>query len=342
MTDRRRRTAGDPALITLDGPPRPVVPAGIARRAAAAPEIDARNEVSYALLPCRSLISRCDSARVPFRWTINPYRGCEFGCVYCYARYTHEYLELERWIDFERKIFVKEGAADLLVEELRRSRREGEWIVIGTATDPYQPAERRHQVTRSLLEVFARYRDLRLSITTKSDLVLRDLELLQSIHQRSELQLNMSVTTLRRDLARILEPRAVRPDRRLRAVDLLRQAGISVNVFLAPVMPGINDAAPDLEQLVAEIAAACSTGFMYQVLFLPGASARRFYPFLREHFPALLARYQRLYGPGNPGLDPYKQGIRELMASLRTRYGLDRIPETETQGRTPAQGALPL
>src|SRR6476620_3469476 len=138
MPRTRAKSAGprpgpEPTLIQLDERgPRDDLPPGIARMAAAAPEVDFRNEVSYSRLDCKSLIAHCDSPRVPFRWSINPYRGCEFGCAYCYARYPHEYLELEDWRDFERRIYVKQNGAALLAEELRRNRRTGEWIAIGT------------------------------------------------------------------------------------------------------------------------------------------------------------------------------------------------------------------
>src|SRR5262249_27353770 len=141
-------------------PPEGVFPPGIARMAAAAPELDHRNEVDYRELECRSLISPVVSRRVPFDYAINPYRGCEFRCRYCYARYTHEYMELEQWLDFERKVFVKTGAGEALLRDLRRLDLSRKWVAIGTATDPYQPAERRYGLTRSVLQVFARRRNL--------------------------------------------------------------------------------------------------------------------------------------------------------------------------------------
>ncbi len=313
-----------PPLIPLsaladDGP----ALTGIARIAAQAPEVDARNEVAYHDLPCRRLISDCDSPRVPFGWTINPYRGCEMACPYCYARYTHEFMDLNRWEDFERKIFVKRGAAAALVEDLRRKRREGEWIAIGTATDPYQPAERRECVTRSILEVFARYEGLRLSLITKSNLVLRDIDLFQEIARRSELRLSITVTTLRGDLARILEPRAPRPDLRLEAVAGLAAAGLRAHVSLAPVMPRINDALDELEALVAAAAQAGAGALWSQVLFLRRSSSKRFFPFLQEHFPALLPTYQRLYGPNPQPLRNYTAAIQAHLRSLKQRHGLD-------------------
>ena len=170
---------------------------GIARLAAEASTLEAKSRVEYLGLEARSILNRCDSPRVPFQWTINPYRGCEFGCHYCYARYTHEYMELDT-AAFEKKIYAKQEAAALLRRDLKRfgRRLESETIAIGTATDPYQPAERRFGVTRQILEVLAQAVGLRLSITTKSDLVTRDLDLLKTIAGRSRLHINVTITTV--------------------------------------------------------------------------------------------------------------------------------------------------
>src|SRR2546421_4820901 len=164
--------------------------------------------VEFVEMPVHRILNRCTSERMPFRWTINPYRGCEFGCVYCYARYTHEFLEQRDPMDFERKIFVKRRAAEALARNLTRTAIGADQIAIGTATDPYQPAERKFGLTRSMLEVFATVGGLNLSITTKSALVARDLDLLCKINQRSRLSVNFSLITLKRRLQRILEPRA--------------------------------------------------------------------------------------------------------------------------------------
>jgi DNA repair photolyase len=314
-----------PALIPaseLLGPTVPHPP-GIARTAALAPEIDLRNEVSYSLLPSKSLLARCTSERVPFEWSINPYRGCEHACPYCFARYTHEYMELEGGADFDRKVFVKQGAAEILAEELRRNRRPGEWLAIGTATDPYQPAERRYRVTRSLLTVLARYQELRLSITTKSDLVLRDLDLLQQIDRQSELCVNLTITTLDRNLARLLEPRAVRPDLRLRAVSELSAAGLRVAVFVMPVLPYLTDAPADLEALAAAAASAGARHLVGGVLFLRSSTRRTFFRFLEERFPHLLPAYRRLYGDYRAPLEAYSRPIDAQIARLKEQYGLD-------------------
>src|SRR5246500_4433701 len=150
---------------------------GIAKLAAQGESIRQGHLVEYFTLPARALLNRCTSPRVPFTWTINPYRGCEFACKYCYARYTHEFMEMRDGVDFERKIYVKEHAADLLRQELRQVK-SGEEIAIGTATDPYQPIEKKLEITRAILEELARHRGLELGIVTKSNLILRDINLL--------------------------------------------------------------------------------------------------------------------------------------------------------------------
>src|SRR5262252_6173476 len=176
---------------------------GIARMASEGESIREGHNVEYFTLEAKSLLNRCVSKRqMPFTWTINPYRGCEFGCRYCYARYTHEFMEMRDGMEFEQKIYVKQHAADLLRQELRRVK-PGESIALGTATDPYQPAERRYEVTRAILEEFARHHGFELGIVTKSNLVLRDLELLQQISKNNRLFVHITITTLDLNLARI-------------------------------------------------------------------------------------------------------------------------------------------
>jgi DNA repair photolyase len=201
---------------------------GIARLASEGESLREGHNVEYFTLPSKSLLNRCVSNRqMPFTWTINPYRGCEFGCRYCYARYTHEFMEMRDGLAFEQKIYVKQHAAGLLRHELRRVK-PGEAIALGTATDPYQPAERRYEVTRTILEEFALHRGYEVGIVTKSNLIVRDLELLKEVAKTNKLSVHITVTTLNVDLARILEPRAPRPDLRLDAVRELSRAGLRV------------------------------------------------------------------------------------------------------------------
>src|SRR3954447_23197235 len=198
---------------------------GIARLASQGESVRQGHEVEYFTLPVRSLLNRCVSKReMPFTWTINPYRGCEFACKYCYARYTHEFMEMRDGIAFEQKIYMKQHAANLLRQELRHVK-PGEEIAIGTATDPYQPAEKRFEVTRAILEELSLHRGLELGLITKSNLVLRDLDLFRQIAAHNDLHISITITTLDVELARLLEPRAPRPDLRLDAVRKLNEAG---------------------------------------------------------------------------------------------------------------------
>ena len=203
-----------PALLQVEQQDSPQPLVGIAKLASQGESIRQGHLVEYFTLPSRALLNRCTSARMPFTWTINPYRGCEFACKYCYARYTHEFMEMRDGVDFERKIYVKQQAAWLLRQELKKVKR-GESISIGTATDPYQPAEKRFEVTRGILEELALHHGLEIGIVTKSDLVGRDVELLKRVAEHNSLFVNLTVTTLNVKLARILEPRAPRPDLRL-------------------------------------------------------------------------------------------------------------------------------
>ncbi len=340
------RAADRPAVFVplaelSEGPGGP--PPGIARLAWQAEALDHRNEVEYRDLPCRSLVSRVRSDRVPFEFGINPYRGCEFGCVYCYARYTHEFMELEDWLDFERKVFVKRGAAEALLADLRRLDLAGRWIAIGTATDPYQPAERRCRVTRSVLEVLARKRNLRVSVTTKSDLVARDADLLARLAEQNEVHVNVTVTTPRYELARRIEPRAPRPDRRLAAVKTLSDAGIRTGVFLMPLLPRINDGAEDLDLLCRLAGEAGASYLASQVLFLRSCSRKRFFPFIEERFPELLPYYRRLYaGRGTEALASYTRLKMQELAQLKRRYGLLSDRRADAPGYQPDQMALGL
>ena len=299
---------------------------GIARLAASSPRADARRGTEYFLLPVRSILNRCDSERVPFRWTVNPYRGCEFGCRYCYARYTHEYMELDGG-EFERKIYAKQDAGALVERDLDTEKIWGEHIAIGTATDPYQPAEREFAATRAILEKMAVREGLSLSITTKSNQVVRDLDILQRIAARSSLTINITVTTLRARLARLLEPRAPRPDLRLEAVRRLREAGLAAGVFASPILPGLTDREEDLDALACAARDAGAQWFVANVLFLMPSSQKQFLPFLEARFPKLARRYRQWYAQSGYAPEPYRREIAARVNALRKKYGLGGRPD---------------
>ena len=311
-----------PTLCAERPAPTPLV--GIARLAAESPKARERAGVEYFELASRSALNRESSGRMPFAWTINPYRGCEFGCHYCYARYTHEFMEMRDGLDFERKIYAKIRAPELLRAELQACRDRGLPIAFGTATDPYQPAEREFRITRRLLEVFAEFEGLEFSITTTgAGLILGDLDLLKTISSRHRFSVHMTVTTTDERLARLLEPKAPPPWKRLEAVSKLAAAGIYAGVNAMPILPGITDSPAMLEDLVRQAAGAGAQFLHANVLFLMPSAMKRFMPFLEREFPHLVRRYRKLYGHSAYLSPEYKQGMQALVAGLRARYGLE-------------------
>src|SRR5688500_7193955 len=256
-------------------------------------------------------------------WSINPYTGCAFGCAYCYARYAHRYAmeravtserldddtrddvtKMPPWLAFERRIFVKRNAADVLRRTLRYGSArhvalvEGESVVIGTATDPYQPAERKFRITRSILEVLSEHPGMSVVIITKSPLITRDIDLLSRIARHASVTGHLSLITLDRELARRIEPRAPTPESRLRALVRLREAGIDAGVNVMPILPGITDNPTALEALVKRIGEAGATYAAACALRLQSSARKRYMPFIAEEFPHLLDRYMATYSGG--------------------------------------------
>ena len=235
---------------------------------------------------------------------------------------------LPPWLAFERRIFVKENAADVL----RRALRNGsdrhlallgeESIVIGTATDPYQPAERRFRVTRSVLEVLAEHAGLSIVIITKSPLVTRDVDLLRRIARSSEITIHLSLITLDRNLARRLEPRAPTPEARVRALARLRANGIAVGINVMPVLPGITDKPEELERLVRTVAEQGATYVNACALRLQSAARQRYLPFIEQEFPELASRYRATYARSHAAGDRYRDGLRDYFRRVCARYGV--------------------
>jgi DNA repair photolyase len=297
--------------------------AGIARLAAASAPAATGHGLEVRSLGVRSILNRSVSRRgLSFTWSINPYRGCEFACRYCYARYTHEFMELAPE-EFERRIFIKENAAWLLEQELRQVR-SGEEIALGTATDPYQPVERHAKVTQSLLEVLARQRGLRIGLVTKSTLIERDIPLLERIAENNTLVLHLTITTPNAALARLLEPRAPRPDLRLRTVARLRQAGLTTGILCSPLLPGITDTRKALDGMAKRAKDAGVSFFSAQPLFLKPCSKEIYLGFIRAHFPSLEPMYRKRFDSEAFVSRAYGKRIEELVKTVCTKYGLGR------------------
>ena len=305
---------------------------GIAKLAAESDLLEAKARVEYLELETRSFIGRCSGTRMPFAWTINPYRGCEFGCKYCYARYAHEFMELRDPVQFERKIYAKHFDATAFRAELKKVK-PGESICLGSATDPYQPAERRFKITRGILEVFRKEKARQLGITTKSDLVARDVDVISEIARKNLISVNMTITTMDSALARLIEPLAPRPDLRLAGVRTLTNAGVRVAVLAHPIMPLINDSENGLDALCAAAAEAGAASFSAVPLFLKPCSKQVFLPFLEQNFPHLVRRYRERYQENAYLRGHYpemlKERVRKIMERHRlgARYGRDLPPE---------------
>jgi DNA repair photolyase len=305
----------------------PLFPALLPAPGRPAPEADAlrrRAGVEYFDLLVREVLNKNDQPRLPFDWTINPYRGCELACAYCYARYTHGFFELADPLDFERKIFVKRRAAEKLRQRLRKSDLTGQSIAIGTATDPYQPAEKHYGVTRALLEVLAEAEGLALSITTKSPLVLRDLDLLAELDRRHSVSIHVTLTTVDAALARRVERQAPDPGARLRTIERLAEAGLATVVNLMPVMPGINDGEEALVPLFERAKAAGATDVHAAPLFLRPATRAVFFPWLEEEFPGLVGLYRRLFAHRDYLGEAAKDALLKTYRRLKLEHGLPR------------------
>lgn len=294
---------------------------GIARLAASGALLEEKRRVEYRTLPTRKWLNRCESQRVPFNWSINPYRGCEYGCKYCYARYTHEFMERRDSAAFETEIFAKDWDAHSFAEELH-AVKPGHIIGIGTATDPYQPAERRFGRTRQVLEALHPVRGGAIFVTTKSNLVSRDVDLLQKLTQHNEVHVTLTVTTLDPNLARLIEPLAPRPDLRIEAVRTLAVAGIPVGVIANPVLPFLTDTEENLQSVARAAKRAGADQFGANVLFLKPCAQRVFFPFLEERFPEYLSRYEQMFANSAYLSGGYPRRLRELAARIRQRTGI--------------------
>jgi DNA repair photolyase len=248
----------------------------------------------------KSIIARNESPDISFDRSINPYRGCEHGCIYCFARPTHAYMGLSPGLDFESRLFVKENAADLLERELAAPNYQPRTIAIGTNTDPYQPIERQYRVMRSVLEVLGRANHP-VGIVTKSTLVTRDIDLLAPMARAGLAKVAISLTTLDRQLARAMEPRAPTPERRLATIERLAAAGIPVTVMVAPIIPAVNDA--EIEEILARAFAMGAREAGYVMLRLPLELRDLFREWLLVHYPDRLRHVLSLIRSVRDGKD---------------------------------------
>jgi DNA repair photolyase len=308
------------------------------------PVVGEQKDIRYFAASPRSVLNNPAATGMGF-WSINPYVGCAFGCAYCYARYAHRYTterladaarldggdalptdNLPPWLAFERRIMVKREAPALVRRALGRpvvlNALHRERVVIGTATDPYQPAERRFRVTRGILEVLAEQRDIGVTIISKSPLVTRDIDVLQRINERSRLSVHISLITVDRELARTLEPRAPTPEARLRGIARLRANGIETGVNVMPVLPGITDSPDMVEELVIAVKQAGASYIAATSLRLQASARDRYLPFIAANFPELATRYQRAYATSYQVNEKYREGLKDRFTQVCAKHGV--------------------
>lgn len=332
------------------------------------PIIGQQKDIRYYSSFAKNVLNGPETTGMGF-WSVNPYVGCAFGCAYCYARYTHRFVmeraasddkmeevlseryeEMPPWLAFERNIFVKQNAPEVLARTLRHGSEKhlallkGETIVIGTATDPYQPAERKFRVTRRILEVLAEHPGLKISIISKSPLITRDIDLLSRINRISELCIHLSLITLRRDLARKLEPRSPTPEARVRALARLREAGIDAGINCMPVLPGITDNPSDLEALVKRVAEAGATYVGACALRLRVTARKRYLPFIAQEFPHLEERYRNTYERSYNAGEKYREGLARFFDKICAKYKVaswSRMRTDEEGDEAPIERLIP-
>jgi len=293
---------------------------------------------------CKNALNRVhESSRVPFRWTVNPYRGCTHSCHYCFARAYHAYLDLGVGEDFSSKIVVKVNVVEALRRNLASPRWEGETIAMGTATDPYQHCEGRYRLTRGVLEALADFQNP-LSMLTKSTLILRDLDVYRRLNEVAGLSVSMSVGMLDEAVRRVVEPGTPPGRKRLEILGRFADAGIRTGVLVAPILPGLTDDEEHLDEVIAGCAAAGVQWATPIVLHVRPSIREHFMPWMERTYPWLYPRYVELYGRRAYAPKTYQQEVSERFARLRLRHGLGstRTLATRSQPGSRAERQLAL
>lgn len=281
---------------------------------------------------CKTLLNRVDVPNFPFHWTLNPYRGCRHACRYCYARPTHEFWGMDAGREFEQRVFAKVNAPEVLRQELRRPRWQREPIAIGTASDPYEPAEGQYRLTRRIIQVLAEFQNPA-SITTKGVLVRRDIDVLGELYHEADLQVVFSVGTIDDEAWKRTEPSTPRPQARLEAMQYLVENGIPAGVMMAPLLPGISDGSESINAVVDAAAKHRAQFLSANLLFLKPGSKEWFMPFIKEAYPHLVPGYNRLYGGRTYAPKEYTKQVLKLVDEARHRWELPTIcPPRQLKG----------
>jgi DNA repair photolyase len=280
-------------------------------------------DIIFEEIECKSALNKVtlpSGNRMPFRWSLNPYRGCQHACTYCFARGTHEHLGYDSGRDFETRIVVKVNAPEMLRQDLSRENWRRELIAIGTACDPYQPAELKYAITHRCLRVLIDKANPA-SIVTKSPFVVRDADVIEALTRVADVSVNFSISTLDEDVWKRIEPQTARPQKRLEAMRFLSDRGVRCGVMIAPVLPGLTDDARSLEDVV-EAAREHGASFVHDnVLYLRPGTKEWFMPFLREAYPHLSERYAKYYR-GAYAPRTYTQDVHRVVEGLRRKFGL--------------------
>jgi DNA repair photolyase len=328
------------------------------------PVVGEQKDIRYFGTISKSVLNGPEVTGMGF-WSVNPYVGCAFGCAYCYARYAHRWVldrhatenpehgdlqsardNLPSWLAFERRIFVKQNAADVLRKVLRHGSEKhlalltGDTIVIGTATDPFQPAERRFRVTRSILEVLAEHPGLSICIITKSSLITRDIDLLKRINRHSRLSIHLSLISTDRELARRIEPRAPTPEARLRALARLRENDIEVGINVMPVLPAITDGHEALDGLIKAVGERGASYVNACPLRLRSTAKSRYLPFIEKEFPHLAKRYWATYAFDDKVSATYSERLKKRMTQLCEKHGVLYGRYGRSEGGDPSYEAV--
>jgi DNA repair photolyase len=296
--------------------------------------------ITFYEIQAKSIINRVpEASRVPFRWTINPYRGCSHQCIYCFARNTHTYLDLDYGEDFNTKIVVKVNAEERLRKELARKSWKGEHIAMGTNVDTYQRAEGRYKLMRGILSALRDHRNP-FSILTKGSLILRDLDLLREAAEVADVGTNVSVGFVDRDMWRLLEPGTPSPLKRLEVCRTLNEAGIPCGVLMAPIIPFLTDSPAQLRAAVKAIAETGATHLAPIVLHLRPGAREWFTQWLAEHHPELVPKYEQLYRRSSYAPKAFQDEITGRVHELAHRFGVGRVTGADTRriGRHQAEG----
>ena len=290
---------------------------------------------------CKTLLNKLDVPGLPFHWTLNPYRGCRHACRYCYARPTHEFWGMNSGKDFDQRVFAKVNAPEVLRQELSRPKWRGESIAIGTASDPYEPAEAQYCLTRRILQVLLEFHNP-VSITTKGVLVKRDVDVLAELSRVADVKVAFSIGCLDEDIWQKMEPGAPKPMARMEAMQYLVENGVQAGVMMAPLLPGISDSAESIDRVV-QVAAEHGAQFVSaNVLFLKPGSKEWFMPLIREAYPYLSPGYEKLYRHTYAPAE-YTKAVLNLVDDSRHKWGLPAktapppLPAKEMPG---AQGQL--